>query len=129
MRKNKTYKTSHWPKVTGTHGGLHNGLRPRAPTSTLGNHCECLGPRISLSLDWPWLRKQKKMKSGQGFLVSIKVIRKVRQRRHQNPLFRHVRDEISKNGEKKLHWASTGHQTQFNSKFGAKLSLPCPFFS
>ncbi len=33
IRKNKTYKTSHWPKVTGTHGGLHSGLRPRAPTS------------------------------------------------------------------------------------------------
>jgi hypothetical protein len=30
---NKTYKTSEWPKVTGTHGGLHSGLRPRAPTS------------------------------------------------------------------------------------------------
>ncbi len=22
-----------WPKVTGTHGGLHSGLRPQAPTS------------------------------------------------------------------------------------------------
>ncbi len=33
IRKNKTYKTSQWPKVTGTHGGLHSGLRPRAPTS------------------------------------------------------------------------------------------------
>jgi hypothetical protein len=22
-----------WPKVAGTHGGLHSGLRPRAPTS------------------------------------------------------------------------------------------------
>jgi hypothetical protein len=65
------------------------------------NHCECLGPRTSLSLDWPWLRKQKKMKSGQGFLFYMKVIHKVRQRRHRNPLFRHIRDEISKNGEKK----------------------------
>jgi hypothetical protein len=25
----------HWPKVTGTHGGLHSGLRPRAPTSII----------------------------------------------------------------------------------------------
>jgi hypothetical protein len=33
IRKNKTYKTSQWPKVTGTHGGLHSGLRPWAPTS------------------------------------------------------------------------------------------------
>jgi hypothetical protein len=23
----------HWPKVTGTHGGLHSGLQPQAPTS------------------------------------------------------------------------------------------------
>jgi hypothetical protein len=29
----------------------------------------------------------------------------------------------------KVHRASTGHETQFSSKFGAKLSLPCPFFS
>jgi hypothetical protein len=29
--KSKT-KTSQWSKVTGTHGGLHNGRRPRAPT-------------------------------------------------------------------------------------------------
>jgi hypothetical protein len=96
---------------------------------TAPNHCECLGPRISLSLDWPWLRKQKKKKSGQGFLLSIKLIRKVRQRQHRNPLFRHIRYEISKNGEKKVRWASTGHQTEFSSQFGAKPSLPCPFFS
>jgi hypothetical protein len=25
------------------------------------------------------------------------------------------------------HRASTGHETQFSSKFSAKLSLPCPF--
>jgi hypothetical protein len=24
-----------WPKVTGTHGGLHSGLRPRAPSSVI----------------------------------------------------------------------------------------------
>jgi len=24
-----------WPKVTGTHGGLHSGLRPRAPTNKI----------------------------------------------------------------------------------------------
>jgi len=28
-----------------------------------------------------------------------------------------------------VHWASTGHETQFSSKFGAKLSFPCPCFS
>jgi hypothetical protein len=39
-------------------------------------------------------------------------------------------DEISKNRKKKkVQWASTGYETQFISKFGAKLSLPCPFFS
>ncbi len=27
IRKNKTYKTSHWPKVTGTHRGLHSRQR------------------------------------------------------------------------------------------------------
>jgi hypothetical protein len=32
IRKNKTYKTSQWPSA-GTHGGLHSGLWPRAPTS------------------------------------------------------------------------------------------------
>jgi len=37
IRKNKIYKTSEWPKVTGTHGGLHSGLRPRAPTSRFRN--------------------------------------------------------------------------------------------
>jgi hypothetical protein len=26
-----------WPKVTGTHEGLHSGLRPRAPTSIITN--------------------------------------------------------------------------------------------
>jgi hypothetical protein len=32
-------------------------------------------------------------------------------------------------GKNKVHWASTGHETQFSSKFGAKPSLPCPCFS
>jgi len=32
-------------------------------------------------------------------------------------------------GKKKVHRASTGHETQFSSKFGAKLSLASPFFS
>jgi len=27
IRKNKTYKTSQCPKVMGTHGGFHSGLR------------------------------------------------------------------------------------------------------
>jgi len=34
-----------------------------------------------------------------------------------------------KKKEKRGHWASTRHETQFNNKFGVKLSLPCPFFS
>ncbi len=33
-----------------------------------------------------------------------------------------------KKQEKKVHRTSTGYETQFRSKFGAKLSLPCPFF-
>jgi hypothetical protein len=50
--------------------------------------------------------------------------------RHQNPLFGHIRDEISKNrGGKKKYWTSRGHETQFSSKFGDELSLPYPFFS
>jgi len=58
-----------------------------------------------------------------------KVIRKLRKRRHRNLLFGHMGDEIFKNRKKKVHWASTRHETQFSSKFGAKLSLPGPFFS
>jgi hypothetical protein len=42
-------------------------------------------------------------------------------------LFGHIGNEIQKQ-EKKVHWASTGHEIQFSSKFGAKLSLPCPSF-
>ncbi len=34
-----------------------------------------------------------------------------------------------KKQEEKIHWVSMGHETQFNNKFGAKLSLFCPFFS
>ncbi len=35
-----------------------------------------------------------------------------------------------KNRKKKVHQtSSTGYETQFSSKFGANLSLPCPFFS
>jgi hypothetical protein len=59
-----------------------------------------------------------------------KIIRKVRKRRHQNPpVWSHNEWGFKKQGEKKVHWASTGHETQFNSKFGAKPSLPCPCFS
>jgi hypothetical protein len=45
-------------------------------------------------------------------------------------LFTHIGDEISKNSEKKTYIGLQGeHETQFSSKFDAKLSLPCPFFS
>jgi len=30
--------------------------------------------------------------------------------------FGHIRDEISKNRKKKVHWASTGYETQFSTK-------------
>jgi hypothetical protein len=65
-------------------------------------------------------------------ILANKVIRKVRQRRHSNPLFGPVwsqRGRDFKKQEKKVHWTSTGHEIQFSSKFGAKLSFPCPFFS
>jgi hypothetical protein len=58
-----------------------------------------------------------------------KVICKVRKRRHHNPLFGHIGDEVCKNRKKKVHWASREHETQFGNNFGAKLSLSCPFFS
>jgi hypothetical protein len=58
-----------------------------------------------------------------------KFIRKVRKRRHWNPLFGHRGDEISKNRKKKGILGFKAYETQFSSKFGAKLSLPCPFFS
>jgi len=42
-----------------------------------------------------------------------KVIRKVRKRRHQNPLFGHIGDEIFFLNRKKIvHWASTGHENR-----------------
>jgi hypothetical protein len=65
-------------------------------------------------------------------ILANKVIGKVRERRHWNPLFGSVwshRGRDFKKQDKKGHWASTGHEIQFSSKFGAKLSLPCPFFS
>jgi hypothetical protein len=49
--------------------------------------------------------------------------------RPRRPLLYVIGDEISKNRENKVHWTSTGYETQFSSKFGAKLSWPCPFFS
>jgi hypothetical protein len=56
------------------------------------------------------------------------VICKIRKRQHQNPLFGHIGDEISKNKEKKIHRVLTRLEIQFNSKFVTKLSLPYPFF-
>jgi hypothetical protein len=50
-------------------------------------------------------------------VVFNKVIRKVKKRRHWNPLFGHIGDEISKNRKKKVHWASSrGHETQLSTK-------------
>jgi len=48
---------------------------------------------------------------------------------NSNPLFGRIGDEIFKKQEKKVHWVSTGHETQFRNKFGAQLSLPCPCFT
>jgi len=59
-----------------------------------------------------------------SFSSYIKVIRKVRKRRHRNPcLGRHIGDEISKNRKNKY----TGLQRGI--KLSAKLSLPGPCFS
>jgi hypothetical protein len=44
------------------------------------------------------------------------------------PVWSH-RGRDFKKQKKKVHWASTGHETKFSSKFGAKPSLPSPFFS
>jgi hypothetical protein len=41
------------------------------------------------------------------------------------PLWSHRGLDFKKQ-EKKIHWASMGHETQFNNKFGVKLSLSCP---
>jgi hypothetical protein len=55
---------------------------------------------------------------------AIQVMGKVRKTRHQNPLFGHIGDEISKKQQKKKKKQYTGHH-----KFGGELSLPCLFFS
>jgi hypothetical protein len=62
-------------------------------------------------------------------ILANKVTRKVRQTRRWNPLFGHIGDDISKNSKKKYTGLQRGIKIQFSSKFGAKLSLPCPFFS
>ncbi len=55
---------------------------------------------------------------------NIKVIRKVRKRRHENPCLVTQGMRFQKTGKKTVHQASTGHETQFSNKFGAKLSFP-----
>jgi hypothetical protein len=55
-------------------------------------------------------------------------MRKVRKRQHWNPLFGHIGDEISKDRGKST-LGLRGHEPEFTTKFGAKLSSPCPFFS
>jgi len=59
----------------------------------------------------------------------LKVILKVRKRQHPNPLFWSHREWDFKKQEKKVHWGFNGGMklSQFSSKLGAKLSLPCPF--
>jgi len=65
-------------------------------------------------------------------ILANKVIRNVRQRRHWKPLFGPVwshRGRHFQKRKKKYTALQQGIKTQFSSKFGAKLSLPCPFFS
>jgi hypothetical protein len=52
-------------------------------------------------------------------MVFDKMIRAVRKRRHRNPLFGHIGDEISKNREKKY----TGLQGGIKRSFAANLVL------
>jgi len=47
----------------------------------------------------------------------------------KTPVWSHRGRDFKKQAKKKVHWGSTGHETQFSSNFDAKLSLPCPFFS
>jgi hypothetical protein len=83
-----------------------------------------LFPKLLVTNFWPGLMARAEIWG------HSKVSRKVRKRRHRNPLFSHIGDEISKNkGGKITLVALTGHETQFRSKFGAQLSLHCPFFS
>jgi hypothetical protein len=53
-------------------------------------------------------KKEKDWVSSWSHLLNEnEFIRKVRKRRHWNPLFGHIGDEISKNREKKeVYWAS-----------------------
>jgi hypothetical protein len=57
-----------------------------------------------------------------------KFICKVRKWQHRNPYLVISGMRFQKTREK-VHSASMGHETQFSSKFGAKLSLPYPFLS
>jgi hypothetical protein len=61
-------------------------------------------------------------------ILASKVSRKVSQRRFWNAMFGHIGDDVSKNRKKKYAGLHRGIQSQFISKFGSKLSLPCPFF-
>jgi hypothetical protein len=59
----------------------------------------------------------------------IRVLGKVRQRRHRNPLFGHIRgrDFFLKTGKKEkksTHWSSRRHETQFTTKIWPVLSFP-----
>jgi hypothetical protein len=64
-----------------------------------------------------------------NILQYIKVIRKVRQKTaREPPLFRHIGDESSKTGKKnKVHWASTGHETQCQTEFALSFIFPNAF--
>jgi len=45
----------------------------------------------------------------------------------RTPLFRHIGDESSKTGEKKVDWASTGHETQCQTEFALSFIFPNAF--
>jgi hypothetical protein len=48
-------------------------------------------------------------------MLANKVIGKVRQRRHWNPLLGPVWSNRGRDFKKKVRWASTGHEIQFSS--------------
>jgi hypothetical protein len=92
----------------GTRGKTNNNFCHPTPPPKGKNrrNCECilslpiscmkfLSPKLLVTNFWPELMARAEIWS------HSKVIRKVRKRRHRNPLFSHIGDEISKNKGKK----------------------------
>jgi len=107
-------------------GGEGENKVPKKKTEIRGKkHWEGGGEKIKLQKKLrPGLRKDKQKKSTWDDTGIEKRILSVH---HPSTLVHWW--VLVYSGQKKVHWASTGHETQFSSKFGAKLSLPCLLFS